>query len=255
MRQVRNRTVLIALAAICVFATAVIFAVMRNKPQPSAAVAPPPMPALTTIPVQLTVKQRSTVAVPGSGDKLMITVDDVTRGQIQVTLLEKDRPALVGPVSMTPEMSIPFVYDDGEYALELKRLHNTLVGEDFADFVIRDSSAAATRTLSEDEKIERLIATVASLDKAAFIRDGATHTSAEAASHLREKWNARKGDVKTADDFITLVASHATLSGEAYRIRFADGKEIDSAEFLRKRLAEIEADPASLAEVESRKSN
>ncbi|MGE3314720.1 MAG: DUF5329 family protein [Planctomycetaceae bacterium] len=204
------------------------------------------------MPVELTVKQRSTVPIPGSGDNLLLTVDDVTRGQIQVTLLEKGRAALFGPISMTPDNSIPFAYGDARYSLHLKTLHNALVGEDFAEFVIRGASAAAAAKLTEDEKIEKLIATIASLDKAVFIRDGAEHTSAEAAGHLRDKWNAKKDEVKTAEDFIKLVATSATLSGEPYRIRSADGTEMASSEFLRKRLAEIEssADVAAVSEKE-----
>jgi hypothetical protein len=245
MRGTRTSAIVIALAAICVVAAAALFGLSRTKPKSIAASAPPEV-RLTGLPVQITTRQRSTTPVPGSGEKLLLTVDDVTRGQIQVTLLEKNRAALFGPISMTPDMSIPFRYGSGSYSLSLKRLDNALVGEDFAEFAIAESSPSDAK-LSEDEKIERLIGTIASLERAAFIRNGAEHKSVEAANHLREKWNAERGEIKTARDFIRLIASESSLSGEPYRIRFPDGKEVNSADFLRDRLAEIEASPSSVA--------
>ena len=48
--------------------------------------------------------------------------------------------------------------------------------------------------------------------------------------------------MKTADDFIRLCGSRSSLSGEKYRIRFADGTTIDSEVFFRNRLKTLPAD-------------
>jgi len=195
---------------------------------------------LAVVPVEITVRQRSTTPVPGSDGKLLVTIDDVTRGQLMVSIVEQGETPLIGPVSMTPGMSLAFRWADKQYTFTLKRLHNAIVGEDFADFVVTERPRAEP-PLTENQKIERLIATILDLERATFVRNGTTHTSREAADHLRSKWAAQADDVKTARDFIDKVASRSTLSGETYRIQFPDGAEIDSAEFLRKRLEELEA--------------
>jgi len=208
-------------------------------PAENADAAPRQIP-LAVVPIELTVRQRSTTPIPGSDGKLLVTIDDVTRGQIMVSVVEQGQTALIGPVSMTPDMSLEFPWADKRYTLTLERLHNALVGEDFADFVVGEASPAAP-PLTEKQKIERLIATILDLERATFVRNGKTHTSREAANHLREKWAAQADDVTTARDFIDKVASRSTLTGDSYRIQFPDGGEIDSAEFLRERLKELEA--------------
>lgn len=65
-----------------------------------------------------------------------------------------------------------------------------------------------------------------------FIRNGSEHTSAEAASLMRRKYEAVSAQVKTAEDFIRLAATESHLSGKPYLVRTADGKTVPSAEWL-----------------------
>lgn len=76
---------------------------------------------------------------------------------------------------------------------------------------------------------------------AQFIRNGKAYDSAAAASHLRAKLRVAGGRVKTAEDFIRYCASQSSVSGEPYEIRFADGRVILSADFLRQKLLEFDA--------------
>ena len=57
---------------------------------------------------------------------------------------------------------------------------------------------------------------------------------------LRGKWEANDAEVKTARDFIDKVASVSGTSGKPYLIRFKDGREIKSQEFLLAALKKIE---------------
>jgi type IV secretory pathway VirB10-like protein len=98
---------------------------------------------------------------------------------------------------------------------------------------------AATPVLSEAQKIDRLIAHVASLEGAVFIRNGKEYGPAEAAKHLQYKREKAGDRVKTADDFIRLCASHSYLSGEAYLIRFKDGRTRTAEDVLREELARL----------------
>ena len=93
----------------------------------------------------------------------------------------------------------------------------------------------------EADRIEDLIAAVGQLKGATFIRNGSEHTAAEAAGHLRLKWKNAGSRVRTAEDFIRVCASASSMTGRAYRIRLADGREMDSADFLNAELRRFDA--------------
>lgn len=99
---------------------------------------------------------------------------------------------------------------------------------------------AQTLPATENQKIEALIKHVGDLKDAKFIRNGSTYEPSSAVRFLRGKWNANKTEVITARDFIDKVASMSGTSGKPYLIRFKDGKEIPSREFLLTELKKIE---------------
>ncbi len=92
----------------------------------------------------------------------------------------------------------------------------------------------------EKQKIEALIKQVGDLKDAKFVRNGSTYEVATAVRFLRGKWAANDAEVKTARDFIDKVASASGTSGKLYLIRFKDGREIKSQEFLLAELKKIE---------------
>ena len=93
----------------------------------------------------------------------------------------------------------------------------------------------------EKEKIESLIKEVAELKDTEFVRNGTAYNADTAAAFLRRKWESHQSDVKTARDFIDKVASFSGTSGKPYLIRFKDGTEIQSQDFLLLKLNSIEA--------------
>ena len=108
------------------------------------------------------------------------------------------------------------------------------------------SSALAKTPPLEVRKIEALIAAVESKPDAVFIRNGSEHKAAEAADHLRLKWKHAGDRIRTARDFIRYCATKSSMSGRKYRIRFGDGREMESAVFFEAELQRIEATkPAS----------
>jgi len=88
----------------------------------------------------------------------------------------------------------------------------------------------------EAAKIRYLIASIETLEGAQFVRNGRAYDAKAAADHLRLKLRTAGDRVKTADDFIRLCGSRSVLSGEKYRIRFADGTITESELFFRNRL-------------------
>ncbi len=97
-----------------------------------------------------------------------------------------------------------------------------------------------TAPAAERHKIESLIKQVGDLKDAKFVRNGSTYEVATAVRFLRGKWEANDAEVKTARDFIDKVASASGTSGNPYLIRFKDGREIKSQEFLLAELKKIE---------------
>ena len=100
---------------------------------------------------------------------------------------------------------------------------------------------AQTLPVTEKQKIDALIEHVGELKDAKFIRNGSSYEPATAVRFLRGKWNANKAEVKTARDFIDKVATKSGTSGKPYLMRYSDGKEIPSREFLLAELQKIES--------------
>jgi hypothetical protein len=93
--------------------------------------------------------------------------------------------------------------------------------------------------LSEPQKIDRLIAYVGGLQGAVFIRNGKEYGPAEAAKHMQLKREKAGVRCATADSFIRLCASFSSTSGDAYLIRFADGRTRTAEDVLREELARM----------------
>ncbi len=101
--------------------------------------------------------------------------------------------------------------------------------------------SAHAAPLSEDDKIEALIRTVDQLKGATFVRNGSTYDCHDAAKHMRDKWKWKKDVIHSARDFIVVAASFSTQTGKPYLIRWQDGRELKSAEFLATELRKLEA--------------
>jgi len=101
--------------------------------------------------------------------------------------------------------------------------------------VLTDTSA-----LNEQHKVEQLIAFIGGMKGATFIRNGSTHSCREAAEHLRAKWQKHQDKVKTAEGFIDKLASGSGLTGEIYKIRLEDGREVTTREVLTRELKRLQ---------------
>ena len=99
---------------------------------------------------------------------------------------------------------------------------------------------AQSLPVTEQQKIETLITQVGSLKDAIFIRNGSKYGAWTAVVFLRGKWNANASAIKNAHDFVDKVGTMSGTSGEPYLIRFSDGKEIHSRDYLLAELKKIE---------------
>jgi len=93
-------------------------------------------------------------------------------------------------------------------------------------------SQSKKATLTEKEKIEALIKSVENLKNAKFYRNGSFYDSESAGKHLRMKVSKAGNKVKTVQDFIDKIASESSVTGEKYKIVFADGKELTTRTYF-----------------------
>jgi len=93
--------------------------------------------------------------------------------------------------------------------------------------------ARAAPNATEAARIEQLIRHVAGQGEIQFVRNGQAYPAAEAAEHLRTKLRAAGQRIDTAEQFVDHLASRSSITGRPYRIRFADGREIDAGPWLR----------------------
>jgi hypothetical protein len=103
----------------------------------------------------------------------------------------------------------------------------------FLSFLVVYSYAS---DLSENDKINYLIASVEAMQGATFIRNGRGYSAKAASNHLRLKLRTMGDRIKTAKDFIELCASKSSMTGEPYLIRLADGSIIKSELFFNEKL-------------------
>lgn len=96
--------------------------------------------------------------------------------------------------------------------------------------------AASAHAPTEAKKIEALIVSVERLPGAVFIRNGSEYDGKKAAEHLRMKWKYAGRRIKTAEDFIRYCATASSMTGKKYRIRFADGRSVDSEQYFHTQL-------------------
>ena len=90
----------------------------------------------------------------------------------------------------------------------------------------------ADMSAAEQARIDRLIAFVERQRDLIFVRNGKDYSCEEAARFMRGKMKAMGEHVNNAQQFIDQIASKSSTTGNAYLIRYADGKTLHVAKFL-----------------------
>ncbi len=152
------------------------------------------------------------------------------------TLLWQNGTPIASTRSVRQNDMVVFTVSNHTYKIKLKPLTNVLVGEDRAVFQLWPETTEMGKVPSQSENIEILILSLRQLVGARFIRNGQEHTPDEAIVHMRKKWEWKKSKIKTAEDFIRIVGSKSSISGQPYMIRLSDGTEMKSEEWLSKQL-------------------
>jgi Family of unknown function (DUF5329) len=122
----------------------------------------------------------------------------------------------------------------------MRSLRTAVTGCGMLLVVMALAGHAAELPASEQRKIETLIQHIETLTEAVFIRNNRAYNATIAAQFLRDKWRATLEDITTAQEFIAKVASVSSTTGQPYRIRFPDGHEVLSGDYLRTVLQQLE---------------
>ena len=102
------------------------------------------------------------------------------------------------------------------------------------------SAIAGTET---EQEVDYLLEFVAS-SGCTFERNGDDHDSADAADHLRLKYNRGKRYVGSAEQFIDRLATESSWSGDPYTVA-CEGKTQTSAQWLHRALDEYRQSTAA----------
>lgn len=109
--------------------------------------------------------------------------------------------------------------------------------------VIPASAAGATEAARRPTEAERIAAMLNAAEQsgARFLRGGKEYSGVEGRKHLERKLRHAGNRVRTAEEFIEGIASRSSITGRPYRVRLPDGREMESGQWFRDKLAEIDA--------------
>ena len=125
-----------------------------TKPQKVAAKSPPSL-VLPRAVVSLTLKQRSSKAIPGSDERIFLQVDDITGGQVLISVRDDEGKTVLDDVSAKQGEVVSFKVEAKTYFVRVKELQNFLVGNDIAVLeVATDRDAFQPAEAPEEDRPE-----------------------------------------------------------------------------------------------------
>jgi hypothetical protein len=100
----------------------------------------------------------------------------------------------------------------------------------------------AAEKRSVQAEVDSLLASVEA-SACSFYRNGSWHDSKAAVAHLRDKYDylVVRNLIVTTEDFIERAASRSSISGQAYEVKCGDHAAMESARWLREKLALLRA--------------
>ncbi len=114
------------------------------------------------------------------------------------------------------------------------------------------SPAHADPSILVQQEINYLIGYIAD-SGCAFQRNGTWNDSKAAAAHVRKKYDflAKRGHIKTTEDFVDKAATESSFSGKPYEIKCGDATAIPSGLWLSQELARYRASQLTLQSLPS----
>lgn len=102
-------------------------------------------------------------------------------------------------------------------------------------------AAPQALALSMSAEIHHLLDFIAA-SHCTFIRNGVGYDGAQAADHVKDKYEHYREDIRSTEDFIAMAATRSALSGQPYLVQ-CDAKTIPAADWLKQELAKLRNEP------------
>lgn len=183
------------------------------------------------------VMQRRAAFVPGTRQWLEVRIDDITMGQVLLTVVDATGRDVVAARHVADHDDVPFRLGTDDYVLYVDRLVNKLVADDWAELSVHPAAGFRPDVLA------RLIRRVEAATGVVFVREGTDHGPAMAAQLLRARLASVRGPAPTPQEFLELC-SKSSRTGEPYHVRKADGTVQPARDWLLEQLAAVEHEVA-----------
>jgi hypothetical protein len=95
--------------------------------------------------------------------------------------------------------------------------------------------------LSMNAEIDHLLDFIAA-SHCTFIRNGVAYGGAQAADHIKDKYEYYREDIRSTEDFIAMAATRSALSGRPYLVQ-CGGNTMPAADWLKQELATLRKKP------------
>lgn len=193
--------------------------------------------------LRVPIYQRTQMRLPGRHGTLRVQLEDITRGQVLVSVYGVGGTEIAGRRSMKEGDELPISARGEDYILRLDKLVNRLIGDDYGVFSFSRVDRRDAR------KIENLLEIIAASD-VMFIRHEREFSGKTFAAHLRQKRQYFRPRDGTLAEFIDSVASRSLTSGEPYGVKLSTGETISAADWLNQQASKL-GSPSQAAHAEA----
>ncbi len=176
--------------------------------------------------------QRTRMKLPGPHGTLRVQLEDITRGQVLVSVYGIGGTVIASHTSMKEGDELPISVGGEDYILRLDRLVNLLIGADYGVFSFMPIDRRDAR------KIEDLLEIIAASD-VMFIRHEREFSGKTFAAHLRQKRQHLRPRDDTLAEFIDSVASRSSANGEPYGVKLSTGETIAATDWLNQQASKL----------------
>lgn len=184
-------------------------------------------------PVAFEVPQRGSQPIPGTDRWLTVHLDDITMGQVRLTVTDASGAVAVPSRSVIEREAVPFTLGGQPCLLVVTALVNNLFGDDHAELTVRPAGDFTPN------RVAQLIRAVQASEDM-FVREGSDWSGTMAAQFLIARLGPAERAI-TVDEFVDGIGSRSSRTGEPYHVRRKDGTTVTMQAWLRAELARIEA--------------
>lgn len=189
---------------------------------------------------EFVVQQRHDAVIPGSRGWLEVRLDDITMGQVLLSVVDATGHTVVGPRSVHERDHVVLPFAGGDSVLVIDRLVNLLIGDDYAQ--LRVVEAAKFRP----DPFAIFLQRIGAAEGVRFVREGVEWDSHSAEQFLRARLAAQRDPQLTLAGFVEL-AGRSSRTGEPYHVKRPDGEVVEAAVWFREVAAAVERDAAAAA--------